>query len=157
MVAEWTDKDERQYEHIKDQQKKNIKFINANAENLPFENNFFDWVIAIHILEHLPNLPFAINEVSRVLKSSGLFQIVIPCEGSMAYTLARKISAKRIFEKKYKTSYDWYIKSEHVNLPHEIIIELKKKFAIIKETYFPIPISIKFCNLCIALDLKLKA
>ena len=24
------------------QQKKKIKFINANAENLPFENNFFD-------------------------------------------------------------------------------------------------------------------
>ena len=43
------------------------------------------------------------------------------------------------------------------NLPYEIINELKKKFAIIKETYFPIPISIKFCNLCIALDLKLKA
>ena len=126
-------------------------------KKINFENNFFDRVIAIHILEHLPNLPFAINEVSRVLKSSGLFQIVIPCEGSMAYTLARKISAKRIFEKKYKTSYDWYIKTEHVNLPDEIIIELKKKFAIIKETYFPIPISIQFCNLCIALDLKLKA
>ena len=166
------------YERLNDNQKKNyyamdlrenlLKIISKEhpmvntilgdcEKKINFENNFFDRVIAIHILEHLPNLPFAINEVSRVLKSGGLFQIVIPCEGSMAYTLARKISAKRIFEKKYKTSYDWYIKSEHVNLPHEIINELKKKFAIIKETYFPIPISIKFCNLCIALDLKLKA
>ena len=166
------------YERLNDNQKKNyyamdirenlLKIISKEhpmvntilgdcEKKINFENNFFDRVIAIHILEHLPNLPFAINEVSRVLKRSGLFQIVIPCEGSMAYTLARKISAKRIFEKKYKTSYDWYIKSEHVNLPHEIINELKKKFAIIKETYFPIPISIKFCNLCIALDLKLKA
>ena len=166
------------YEKLNDNQKKNyyamdirenlLKIISKEhpmvntilgdcEKKINFENNFFDRVIAIHILEHLPNLPFAINEVSRVLKSSGLFQIVIPCEGSMAYTLARKISARRIFEKKYKTSYDWYIKSEHVNLPHEIINELKKKFTIIKETYFPIPISIKFCNLCIALDLKLKA
>ena len=166
------------YEKLNDNQKKNyyamdirenlLKIISKEhpmvntilgdcEKKINFENNFFDRIIAIHILEHLPNLPIAINEVSRVLKSSGLFQIVITCEGSLAYTLARKISAKRIFEKKYKTSYDWYIKSEHVNFPHEIINELKKKFAIIKETYFPIPISIKFCNLCIALDLKLKA
>ena len=166
------------YEKLNDNQKKNyyamdirenlLKIISKEhpmvntilgdcEKKINFENNFFDRVIAIHILEHLANLPKAINEVSRVLKSSGLFQIVITCEGSLAYTLARKISAKRIFEKKYKTSYDWYIKSEHVNFPHEIINELKKKFSIIKETYFPIPISIKFCNLCIALDLKLKA
>ena len=125
-------------------------------KKINFENNFFDRVIAIHILEHLPNLPIAINEVSRVLKSSGLFQIVIPCEGSLAYTLARKISAKRIFEKKYKTSYDWYIKSEHVNYPLEIINELMKKFTINKKTYFPIPLSFEFCNLCIAINLQLK-
>ena len=125
-------------------------------KKIDFENNFFDRVLAIHILEHLPNLPSAINEVARVLKDSGMFQIVIPCEGSIATTIARKISAKRIFEKKYKTSYDWYIKSEHVNLPHEIIGELKKKFAIINKTYFPFPISFEFCNLFIALNLKLK-
>ena len=71
-------------------------------KKIDFENNFFDRVLAIHILEHLPNLPNAINEVARVLKDSGMFQIVIPCEGSIAYTITRKISAKRIFEKKYK-------------------------------------------------------
>jgi ubiquinone/menaquinone biosynthesis C-methylase UbiE len=165
------------YEKLNDNQKKNyyamdirenlLKIISKEhpkintilgdcEEKINFENNFFDRVLAIHILEHLPNLPNAINEVARVLKNSGMFQIVIPCEGSIAYTIARKISAKRIFEKKYKTSYDWYIKSEHVNLPHEIISELKKKFVIIKKTYFPIPISIEFCNLCIALNLKIK-
>ena len=165
------------YERLNDKQKKNyyamdirenvLKIISKEhpkintilgdcEKKIDFENNFFDRVLAIHILEHLPNLPNAINEVARVLKNSGMFQIVIPCEGSIAYTIARKISAKRIFEKKYKTSYDWYIKSEHVNLPHEIISELKKKFVIIKKTYFPIPISIEFCNLCIALNLKIK-
>lgn len=125
-------------------------------KKISFENNFFDRVIAIHILEHLPNLPKAIDEVARVIKKEGLFQIVIPCEGSLATYIARQISAKRIFEKKYKTSYDWFIKSEHVNLPDEIITELKKKFFIVKETYFPIPISVKFCNLCIGINLKLK-
>ncbi len=164
------------YEKLSDNQKKNY-FAMDKRENLlkiiseehpfvqtvlgdcekkfNFENNTFDRVIAIHILEHLPNLPNTINEVSRVLKKNGLFQIVIPCEGSLAYTIARKISAERIFKKKYKTNYDWFIKSEHLNLPHEIINELKKKFLIIKKNYFPIPLSFEFCNLCISINLKL--
>jgi len=121
-----------------------------------FENNFFGRIIAIHVLEHLPNLPNTISEVARVLKDDGMFQVVIPCEGSLAYTLARKISAERIFKKKYKSSYDWFIKSEHVNLPYEIFNELEKKFVITKKTYFPIPISFEFCNLCIGINLKLK-
>ena len=165
------------YENLSDHQKKNyyamdirrnlLKIISKEhpmintilgdcEKEINFKNDFFDRIIAIHILEHLPNLPNTINEVARVLKVKGMFQIVIPCEGSIAYTLARKISAERIFEKKYKTSYDWYIKSEHVNVPYEIINELKKKFSIIKKTYFPIPLSIEFCNLCIAINLQLK-
>ena len=122
-----------------------------------FENNFFGRIIAIHVLEHLPNLPNTISEVARVLKDDGMFQVVIPCESSLAYTLARKISAERIFKKKYKSSYDWFIKSEHINLPYEIFSELEKKFIISKKTYFPIPISFEFCNLCIGINLKLKS
>ena len=165
------------YENLNDNQKKNyyamdirenlLKIISKEhhmintilgdcEKKLNFEDNFFDRIVAIHILEHLPNLPNTISEVARVLKKDGLFQIVIPCEGSIAYTFARKISAERIFEKKYKTSYDWYIKSEHVNIPLEIINELMKKFTINKKTYFPIPLSFEFCNLCIAINLQLK-
>ena len=106
-------------------------------------------------MEHLPNLPKTISEISRVLSVNGLFQVVIPCEGSIAYTLARKISAERIFKKKYNTSYDWFIKSEHLNLPYEIFNELEKKFIIEKKIYFPFPISFEFCNLCIGINLKL--
>ena len=62
----------------------------------------------------------------------------------------------QVVEISKKTNYDWYIKSEHINLPYEIINELKKKFIINKKTYFPIPLSFEFCNLCIAINLKLK-
>ena len=96
-----------------------------------------------------------ITNVSRVLKSDGIFHVVIPCEGSLAHQIARKISAERLFKKKYNTSYDWFIKSEHLNLPYEIFNELKKKFTIIKKFYFPFPIPFEFCNLCIGINLKL--
>ena len=105
-------------------------------ERLSFENNYFDRVIAIHVLEHMANLPKALDEITRVLKKDGLFQVVIPCEGSFAHHIARKISAERIFKKRYKTSYDWFIKSEHLNVPYEIFNELKKNFVIKKKTIF---------------------
>ena len=135
----------------------NINAIHGDAEKkLPFEDNYFDRIIAIHVLEHLPNLPTTLKESSRVLKKNGLFQVVIPCEGSIAYSFARKISAERIFKKKYKMDYNWFIKSEHINKPDEIFEELSKFFIIKKKFYFPIPIPFEFCNLCIGINLELK-
>jgi ubiquinone/menaquinone biosynthesis C-methylase UbiE len=43
-------------------------------------NSHFDRLIAIHVLEHLPNLPRAIDECHRVLKLGGKFAVVIPCD-----------------------------------------------------------------------------
>jgi ubiquinone/menaquinone biosynthesis C-methylase UbiE len=134
-----------------------INAVHGDAEKeLPFDDNYFDRIIAIHVLEHLPNLPFTLEESSRVLKKTGLFQVVIPCEGSLAYSIARKISAERIFKKKYKMNYDWYIKSEHINKPNEIFKELSKFYKVKKKFYFPIPIPFEFCNLCIGVNLELK-
>ena len=165
------------YENLNDDQKKNYYALDIrenvlntlkrdhpkiNAilgdceERLSFENNYFDRVIAIHVLEHMANLPKALDEITRVLKKDGLFQVVIPCEGSFAHHIARKISAERIFKKRYKTSYDWFIKSEHLNVPYEIFNELKKNFVIKKKNYFPIPIPLEFCNLCIGIHLQKK-
>ena len=36
-------------------------------------------------------------------------------------------------------SYDWYIKSEHINLPNEIIALLKKNFELQKNLFSNIP------------------
>src|SRR5947209_14806661 len=93
-------------------------------QRLAFPEGFFDRALAIHVLEHLPNLPAALGEVYRVLdKEQGQFVVVIPCEGGLAYGLARRLSAQRIFEKRYKQSYRWFIEREHINLPREILRE----------------------------------
>ena len=123
-------------------------------EHIEVSDNYFDRVLAIHVLEHLPNLPKALDEIKRILKPNGLLSIVIPCEGGFAYSLARNLSARRIFEKRYKQSYDWFVACEHINLPHEIIEELKKKqFSIINRAFFPILVPIINLNLCIGLTL----
>lgn len=75
-------------------------------ERLPYDDEYFDRVLAIHVLEHLPNLPAALKEIKRILKPGGVLSVVIPCEGGLAYTLARNISARPHFEKKYQQFYD---------------------------------------------------
>ncbi|MGO4567298.1 class I SAM-dependent methyltransferase [Rhizobium sp. 2YAF20] len=126
-------------------------------KHMGFEDGYFDRVLAIHVLEHLPNLPEAVKEMYRLCdKDDGSVSIVIPCEGSLAYSLARRISAQRVFERRYKQPYRWFIEREHINLPEEIFEELSKYFIVVSSTYFPIPVNLKFCNLCIGATFKPK-
>ena len=119
---------------------------------LPCADALFDRALAVHVLEHLPKLPDALAEIRRVLKPDGFFQVVIPCEGSMAYTLARTISARRIFEKRNKMSYDFVVECEHVNLADEIVFALKKDFTVEIKKFFPLNfVRIQACNLVISL------
>lgn len=122
-------------------------------ETLDFPDGYFDRVLAIHVLEHLPNLPKALEQVHRVLRPTGLLSVLIPCEGGPAYSMARNLSARRIFEKRYKQSYDWFVACEHINLPDEIISELRARFSIVHQTYFPLKIPIVGLNLIIGLTL----
>ena len=123
-------------------------------ERLPFDDAFFDRVLAVHVLEHLPDLPRALDEIRRVLAPTGRFHAVIPCEGGLAYSLARRISAQRVFEKEFGMSYEWLIRSEHVNVPWEIEMELKKRFRLISSRYFPLRIPWTTVNLVIGLSLE---
>lgn len=115
-----------------------------------------DRILAIHVLEHLPNLPAAIAELHRVCaKPSGRLIVVIPCEGGLAYSLARKISAERFYRRRFGGSYKWLYSREHINLPHEIVSELDRCFAVERRSFFPLPfLPVTTLNLCIGLRLK---
>jgi ubiquinone/menaquinone biosynthesis C-methylase UbiE len=118
---------------------------------LAFEDGAFDRVVAIHVLEHLPNLPAALDELRRVLKPGGVLAIVIPCEGGLGYALGRKVTSQRVFEKRYGTSYDWYIKTEHFNVPREILAELDRRFRREHSSWFPLKVPSVHLNLCLGL------
>ncbi len=130
-----------------------VNAIVGDCQEIYAEKGCFDRVIAIHVLEHLPNLPEAVKQMHRVLTRGGVAHIVIPCEGSLAYTVCRKISAERLFHRLYHMDYKWFIQSEHINLPYEIIEEIEKYFVIKHKRYFPIPIPLQFCNIAIGMTL----
>jgi SAM-dependent methyltransferase len=124
-------------------------------QRLPFADGSFDRILAVHVLEHLPNLPAAVAEMHRLCApAGGVFSVVIPCEGGLAYTLARRISAQRIFERRYKQSYDWFISREHLNKPEEILEELSRHFDVLDRSYYPLAVPWIFCNLSLGLTLR---
>jgi SAM-dependent methyltransferase len=47
--------------------------VTADAEDLPFEDASFDVVIMDAVLEHIPNVSNAFQEVARILKPGGYF------------------------------------------------------------------------------------
>jgi SAM-dependent methyltransferase len=123
-------------------------------QRLDFADGSFDRIIAVHVLEHLPNLPATIREAYRLLnRARGQFLVVIPTEGSPAYSLARRISAQRVWNKRFGGGYEEFYTREHINLPHEILEELAPYFTIEARSFFPLRVPWVFCNLCIGLSL----
>lgn len=59
----------------KSKEKHNITFIEGNACELPFKDNYFDKVLAVECIFHFPSRETFFKEVKRVLKPSGLFVI----------------------------------------------------------------------------------
>ena len=134
-----------------------IKVLVVDCQlRIPSNDHEFDKIIAIHVLEHSPGLPAAIKEIYKIChKENGFFSVVIPCERGWLYSFERKISAQRIFEKRYKQSYQWFIEREHINVPQEILNEILPYFTLVSREYFPFKFTpFIWCNLCIGLTFK---
>lgn len=116
-------------------------------------DDHFDRVVAIHVLEHLSDLPRALDELRRVLKPTGQLTIVIPCEGGLGYRLGRAVTTKRMFEKRYDMPYEWMINYDHVNTAREILGELKRKFTVTHQHYYPLRVPLVDGNLVIGMTL----
>jgi len=50
-----------------------IRYHVGTGESLPFNNNTFNIVVCVDVLEHVNDVKKVISEISRVLKSGGLF------------------------------------------------------------------------------------
>jgi len=129
-----------------------IHVVEADCqEKLDFPDGHFDRILAIHVLEHLPNLPAALKEAHRLLNpEKGVLVFVIPCIGGLAYRFAQTISAARIFKKRYGRPYSWFIDREHINPPDEVFAEVDNFFHIEKRRAFPAILPLLHLNFCVA-------
>lgn len=60
-------------EDIKKQLSDDFSFMVFPCENIPFRKDFFDCVIANHVLFYLKDIQLGLKEIHRVLKSNGYF------------------------------------------------------------------------------------
>lgn len=60
-------------------------YYQGNIENLPFEDNSFDVVMATHTLEHVIDFEKAVKELKRITKQT--LCVVVPCQRAYYYTL----------------------------------------------------------------------
>ncbi|MBR9677240.1 class I SAM-dependent methyltransferase [Candidatus Woesearchaeota archaeon] len=56
----------------------NTECLDLNKDKLPYQNNYFDYIFATELLEHLFNPMMLFKEIKRVLKPQGLFLITAP-------------------------------------------------------------------------------
>jgi len=93
------------------------RLLCGDAEKIPFSDNFFDIVVAIELLEHIPDDRKAVGEVKRVMKKGGLFIFTSPAHKflwSSDDVLAhhrRRYSKKglmQLLDKGFKKSYLGY-------------------------------------------------
>ena len=135
---------------------RNLRVVVGDCQTrLDFPDESFDRVLAIHVLEHLENLPAALTEVARVMRKSAKFSIVIPCEGGSIYSLGRRLTAQRAFEKRYQMPYEWVIKYEHINTAREVIRELTKNFKVVNQQFYPTRIPSINLNVLVGMTLTL--
>jgi len=113
---------------------KNIyeKLIQADAVNLPFENNYFASCISISTIEHIKLAEKVIKEVYRVLKKDGQFIFTVPTleinNSLFGAKILNKLCLKRLAQ--------GYINTYHKVFKHETIVEKETWLKWLKDAGF---------------------
>ncbi len=89
----------------------NVKFLKANAEELPFDNEYFDDIICTNSFHHYLHPDKVLTEIFRVLKING--KVYILDVTSDDYFISW---INRIVKKKEKAHVNFYSTSEYKNM-----------------------------------------
>ena len=90
---------------------KNKNFVILKNNDLPFDDNQFDFVISSHVMEHVKDLKYFIKEIERVSKRGYI-------------ELPTKLEDNLVFEN--KKEHLWQMDFDDVN--HKLLISKKIQF-----------------------------
>lgn len=138
-----SDQDERALlvakEKLSETHQGKLKFEVQEGESLAYPDQYFDRVIACHVLEHIYKPHLAIKEWCRVIKNGGELTILIPTDPGIAWRLGRALGPRRKALEK-GIAYDYVMAREHVNSCNGLVAILRHYFANGKESWWPLGI-----------------
>ncbi len=75
----------------------NVEYRIIDIQNIPFEDEYFDIVIANYMLYHVPDINKAVSEVSRVLKKGGYFYAGTTGENGIMETIVKILGMDLVY------------------------------------------------------------
>jgi phosphatidylethanolamine/phosphatidyl-N-methylethanolamine N-methyltransferase len=112
--------------------------VTGNASSLPFSNNSFDRIVAIHSLEHILNLEQTCKEFKSVLKMGGILSAILPCDPGILWSIAQLFSRHQVGMS--REEYDYFMANQHVNPVYNVLAILNFHFVQKHLVYYPITI-----------------
>lgn len=100
-------------------QKRGIKFLQGNAENIPLESGASDVIVSIETIEHLKNPEKFLKEIKRVLKKDGL--VIISTPNVLVYPKGNIFHKKEFAPKELKTLLLKYFKNLKIYYQHSVL------------------------------------
>ena len=95
-------------------------FVQGDATNLPFTSGCFEVVISNHSLEHVESLASSLEEIGRVLKSSGALYVAVPDASTVTDKLYRWLARGGGHVNHFRSAQDLALKIERATgLPHK--------------------------------------
>lgn len=85
----------------------NVTFLVQDLQNLAQENEY-DLVVSVDVLEHIPNNIDVIARIARALRPGGYFYLAVPCEEQEQY----------LFSKERFARFQEWERDEHVGEQH---------------------------------------
>lgn len=129
--------------------KTKIVFEVQSKGRLSYDDNSFNRVVAVHVLEHIYKPHLAIKDWWRVLKDGGMLSILIPTDPGIAWRLGRQMGPRRNAIAR-GIAYDYVMAREHVNSCTNLIAIMRHYFPKGKEVWWPFPVPVIDVNLFVA-------
>jgi len=133
---------------------KRISIEREQGTALSYPNDTFDRLIAVHVLEHLPQPHLVLREWTRVVRSGGVISILIPTDPGLAWRLGRNLGPKQRFNKRFG-NYDYIMAREHINSCINLVSLINHEFESQKLNWWPFLIPSVDINLFVSINIKI--
>ena len=96
-----------------------VRNVYNDIAEVPQENRY-DRITSIAVLEHVENLPELVARSALLLTEEGSFRAGIPSEGTILWRLGWQLTTAMDFRARYNLDYKVLMQYEHVNTAREI-------------------------------------